>query len=512
MGFTKICGSVHITAYPDASLAKDNLTTALRTVLGENLLTNDENGTLINFRLDTNIPFEGYKICIDNGKIDLFANSKNGFLYSVVTLNQLFSISGASNEPELILENIEIEDEPRHTWRGFMLDEARHFFGIDEVKRLLDIMLELKLNKFHWHLSNDQGFRIESRIFPRLNEIASTRSDTQIGGWRSKSFRGTGHEGYYKQEEIAEVVTYAASRGIEIIPELSTPGHMAAIIAAYNELSCSGGSATVPNTFGRHNIIACAGKEATFQFLTALIDEWAALFPSPHFHLGGNHARTDNWKNCPYCHEVMQEQNLSNTRELETYILNRLANHVLSLDKTPLLRSDSLSEKSSAGILGDYYLRLNNDNFMKFLATGGKYISARHKAYYLDHPYALTPLKLTYNYTPELDDTQINTSNHLVGVVASLFTEWVYDREKIDFNTFPRLAAVAETGWSQPGHRNFKNFLARLKYFNRTLKQKNYAFAKPRIALKRNPIKRLRGLLRWLFSDQYSEVRENRGE
>jgi hexosaminidase len=427
-------------------------------------------------------------------------------------LEQIFSLALAQSDKGILVENFTLTDYPRYDWRGFMLDESRHFFGADEVMALLDKMHALKLNKFHWHLSNDQGYRVESKAFPRINEVSSTRSDTQIGGWHSTNLRGVEHSGLYTHEDIQKVVAYANGLGIEIIPELSVPGHVSAIVSAYNELSCTGEISPVPHTFGRKNTIICAGGVLTWHFLESLISEWAALFPSKYFHLGGNHARLDYWKNCAKCKEFMQENQLETIQELEAFFMNRLAGHLTSLGKTPILRSDMLSEKSCPQILGDYYLKLNNNKFTGFLAGGGKYFSTRHKAYYLDHPYSLTSLQLSYNYTPDTDDTSQNTGAQLVGVEGVLFTEWIYDREKIEFSIFPRLIAIAETAWSQNHNRNYKDFLRRLKHFNRTLRAKNISFAKLRIAGAKNPFKRLKNLTTWFFFDQYSEVRDNRND
>ena len=469
-----------------------------------------QRGNCITFTADKNLGPESYRVKIEENGISAQASGATGFLYAYYTLRQYLELDKKNSAREISADCVLIEDSPVYAWRGFMLDEARHFFGLAEVKRIIELMSVLKLNKFHWHLSDDQGFRVESLRYPKLTEVSSVRSDTQIGGWKSNKFRGTGHGGYYTQNEVREIVAFAAERGIEVVPELSVPGHIAAVIAAMPELSCTGEHAAVKTKFGRHDLIACAGRESTYELLGALIEEWAQLFPAPYFHLGGNHARRGRWKECNHCVQLMEQQGFTTIKELENYMFTRLAKHVESLGKTPIIRSDALNKNSPSNSIGDYYLRLNNDDFLDYLATGRKYISSRHKAYYLDHPYALTPLKLSYNYNPAADDVQIDTAAHLLGVEAALFTEWVYDREKIDFNVFPRLAAVAESGWTKAELKNYRSFLGRLKALNRLLRRYNVNYAKMRIAGNRNLIKRFRELSRWVLSDQYSEVRQNR--
>ena len=510
-GMFKITGALSAKVCELAVGAKERLFARFSAFFGKEFAENAENSVVFEYVCDDSIHAEGYKIVAQNGRVTVFASTKIGFLYSTVTLEQLISFETIANAKEITVDNFEISDYPRYQWRGFMLDESRHFFGMDEVLSLLDKMHMLKLNKFHWHLSNDQGFRVESKLFPRLNEISSTRSDTQIGGWHSNNLRGLEHKGIYSHEQIQKIVAYAGELGIDVIPELSVPGHASAIIAAYNELSCTGEIAPVPHTFGRKNLVFCAGSELTNQFLQAILEEWAQLFSSKYFHLGGNHARTEAWKACEKCTELMQEHGLADIRELEAFFLNGLAEHLIALGKTPILRSDTLSEKSNPLILGDYYLKLKNENFINFLSRGGKYFSARHKAYYLDHPYSLTSLQLSYNYTPDTDDMQIETGAHLKGVEGVLFTEWIYDSEKIEFSIFPRLIAIAETAWSQNHKRNYKDFIDRLAHFNRILKAKNISYARLDIAESKNPFKRLKNLTTWVLFDQYAEVRENRG-
>ena len=268
---------------------------------------------------------EAYKLNITDRNITIEAARPAGFHYALTTLKQLmpgevFSTTAVTDITEWSVPQVSIEDEPEFGWRGFMLDEGRHFFGKEAVKRVIDMMALYKMNRFHWHLTEDQGWRIEIKKYPKLTEIGSKRIDGE----------GTEYGGFYTQEEIKDIVAYAAERFITVIPELETPGHELAAISAYPELSCKGQPTTPRIIWGVEDIVMCPGKEDMFKFLEDVVEEMVPLFPGTYFHIGGDECPKSSWKNCPACQARIKAEGLKTDKNhtaeerLQSYVIQRM--------------------------------------------------------------------------------------------------------------------------------------------------------------------------------------------
>lgn len=389
-----------------------------------------------------------YEIEIKDGKISVKFSDEEGKFYAEKTLLQL------KNSGEKI-PSCFIHDKPQFSYRGFMLDPCRHFFTVEEIKKIIDAAAYLKMNVFHWHLSDDQGFRIESKKFPLLNKTGSYRKNSLFG----RTNEGKPHGGFFTHEQIRDVVSYCRERHIDVIPEIDLPGHTIAIIASYPELSCRKEKIDVCMKQGIFPEILCAGNEEVYNFLFELLDEITPLFPSLYFHIGGDEVPKKNWKSCDDCKRKMKEENLESFDELQGYFMNRIAGHLISKGKTPIMWNDTLrsGKISTDGTVIQHWL--HDKNIMKeFISDGGKYIESDFFHFYSDYPYHMTPLKKVYSFTAE-------KSENLLGVETPAWSEYIRDFDKLSFMLFPRICAVAEIGWTENKNKNYERFYENLKYF-----------------------------------------------
>lgn len=330
---------------------------------------------------------------------------------------------------------------PRYAYRGLLLDCVRHYFPVAEIKRVIQQMALVRLNAFHWVLTNDHGWRIESRAFPRLN---------QAGG------------AYYTREEIREIVAFAAQRGIEVIPEIDMPGHMTALLAAYPEYSCFGKPVTLAKTGGIYPVILCAGQEKTYAMLEKLLDEILPLFPGKHVHLGGDEAPKREWKACPHCQQTMRENHLDNEDALEGYFLSRVIEMAAVRGKEAICWNDALMGNHLDSRAVIQYWTVNHAEETKcFLQKGGKVIYSDMFSYYLDYPHICTPLQRVYTDVPVLDDLPV--ADQIAGVECCLWTEHIATNEQLERHLFPRLYAFGEMAWN--GSVDYAEFRKRLPAF-----------------------------------------------
>ena len=286
---------------------------------------------------------EGYKLDITPAKINIEAARRAGLFYAWQTLRQLLPAGNGRimESDNLTLPCLTINDKPRFPWRGFMLDEARHFFGMDTVKRVLDWLAFIKMNTFHWHLTDYQGWRIEIKKYPKLSEVGSIRAGSQTHSFL-KRYRGMEmipHQGWYTQSEVQEIIAYAAERHITIVPEFDLPGHFSAALAAYPHLSCTKEPMEVRREWGVFEDVACVGSPETRQFLKDVLDEFCTIFPRPFIHLGGDEVRTDHWETCPQCRRVKRELEVQSCADLNTFIMNELGVYLLEKGKISTLDS-----------------------------------------------------------------------------------------------------------------------------------------------------------------------------
>ncbi|MGI6594396.1 MAG: beta-N-acetylhexosaminidase [Christensenellales bacterium] len=404
-----------------------------------------------------------YKLEINEKGIFLEASDERGFHYGAQTVAQI----AASGK----IPNVLIYDEPRFNYRGFMLDCCRHFFTVEEIKKIIDLISYLKFNIFHWHLTEDQGWRIEISRYPLLTKIGSKRDQT-LGD-------GIPVEGYYTKDQIREVVEYAKSKHIDIIPELDVPGHFSAAIAAYPFLSCDGQKAEVKECFGIFEDVMCAGKEDSYRFFKNVLQEVFELFPYEYIHLGGDEALRIKWLECFDCQKTIKDNNLKNEEELQAFMMNRLAKFCKENGRKVINWNDGLYGDNVSDNITVHYWRTQKADIeasKKHVNAGKDLIMSPFFHYYLDYPYGMTPLRKTFKFNPV--PKWLNDESRLLGVEAPLWTEYVKDFDKIMYQTFPRLLAVAERGWS-PWHTNYKDFETRAKGISECLVNKyGYNFAK----------------------------------
>ena len=418
---------------------------------------------LVNNTVD--IKPEGYFLRIEQNKIQIHAIDSAGLFYGFQTLRQLLPKEVEQTESKMTIDwNVPcvfIDDYPRFTWRGFMLDVGRHFQPISQIKKILDQMALYKMNRFHFHLTDDQGWRIQINKYPKLTDIGSKRNDTKIGGWVSKKYRGKPHEGYYTQEEIQEIVSYAKERFIEVIPEIELPGHSRAALAAYPDLGCTGASMKVPSKFGIFQDIYCAGKDETFSFLQDVFDEILYLFPCTYVHIGGDEAPKKRWKSCSHCQHRIKEEKLEDEKDLQTYFVNRMVDYLASKGKKVIGWNEILHPNLNFKAVGQWWIG-GKRKILPYLRQGRKIIVSKLTHIYLDYNYVMTPLSKTYALEPIPSELEPKFHSNILGLEAPLWTEWVPNNTRFEWQVFPRMIAVAETAWTQKEKKNFQSFMTRL--------------------------------------------------
>ncbi|MFW9905327.1 MAG: beta-N-acetylhexosaminidase [Candidatus Thorarchaeota archaeon] len=432
---------------------------------------------VLNLQNQMNLGSEGYHLVINQDSIYISAPTPAGVFYGVQTLRQLLPNEIEKRkfveDFEWVIPCVKIEDYPRFSWRGFMLDEGRHFQGKKIVKRLLDIIALHKMNTFHWHLTEDQGWRIEIETYPQLVKVGSIREGTQIGGMRSflrkkKKLNPTPHSGCYTQEEIKEIVSYANDRYIKVIPEIDMPGHSMAALAAYPKLSCTGGPFKVQTTFGIKKDVLCPGKEEVFTFLYDILNELIELFPSKIIHIGGDEVPKSRWKECPACQQRIIKEGLRDEKDLETYFINRIASYLIDKGIKPTCWNDVLDERLVPGVIVQHWLR-GDDKVLEHLRKGRQFVISRFFYTYLDYPYTMTPLRKSYSFEPVPDKLEEEYHSNILGLEAPMWTEWAPTIDRLDWQIFPRLTAHAETGWTLKENKDYNSFKKRLERFIKRL-------------------------------------------
>ena len=380
---------------------------------------------------------ESYRLRILEDRI-IMEGSLCGLFYARQTLTQLQNQFGDA------IPCMEIADRPRFSYRGFMLDSSRHFLPKDFIKTLLDAAALLKLNKFHWHLTDDQGWRIEIRSFPQLTRTGALRGKAHFADLPEPDET---HD-YFTQEDIREIVTYAAERCIDVIPELELPGHASALLCACPSLACEGaGVSQVQITGGIFPDILCAGNEETSLFIKRVLDEYMTLFPYPYIHLGGDEAIKAHWRSCPRCQRRIRELGLKDENALQQWLLREAASYLSEHGRHAVAWNEVLrGEPLSTDVLVQMW-HGDEDLIEQFTSRGGKIIQSSTDAYYLDYPYYRTDLARTIAFDPVPVFLKDNPSA-VLGIEAPLWTERVTTPERAAFQLFPRLPAAAESAWT----------------------------------------------------------------
>ena len=452
--------SVNIDFCSEAEAALNDFSLFLKNVMGIESL----GGSAETVRLVTDLSVgkeEGYKIEITKDLCLIKAFDEAGALYAVQTLKQLL-LQGKGSLPET-----EIYDFPRFKWRGFMLDTARYFFSVEAVKLFIDLMVLHKLNRFHLHLSDDQGFRLE---------IYSKLLLAQVGGFRAyTNFGRTPHGGFYSKEDIEEIVNYASERFIEVIPEIDQPGHAVSMIAAYPFLSCFNRELAVSTHSGVHYDVLCVGKESTFEFMEAVLDEVCEIFPSKIIHLGGDEVPTERWKHCPYCQKKMREMGFTDEKQLHTYYLNRMGRYLKDKGFEVIVWNDSSAE---SGLDTDFIWQcwdgLKDEDYKRLSEKGIRLINSSEKAYYLDLPYGHVNLKQCYEKEVFFE----GTDEVFMGAEACLWSEYVPTMKKAGYCAVPRLAAFSERVWSDESKKDYAKFKSKLSSYYKIIETLPFDYAK----------------------------------
>ncbi len=482
-GIFKLTPDTHIAADSVSARTARFLAARVREVTGYplNLISAKSGGSgnilLTTKDADTNLGLEGYALTVTPDSVVIRAPTQAGLFYGVQTLLQLlppdiFSTKRVTHE-DWQVPCVQIEDWPRFNWRGLMLDASRHFFTVQEVEQLLDAMATLKMNVFHWHLTDDQGWRIEIKKYPKL---------TQIGGWRPgvgfgldpKSTTAYGPDGryggFYTQADIREVVAYAAARHIAVVPEIEMPGHSLAALAAYPQFGCTGGPFTIPLQLGVFNGIYNPANEATFKFLDEVLTEVFQLFPGKYVHLGGDEVPKDTWKNSPACQALMKREGLTNENELQGWFMQRMEKFVEAHGRIPI----GWSEIMQGGLASNTVVMDWIGGGTEAASAGHDVVMAPHRFCYLcyypslDRPPNLRayrpylPLSKVYGFEPIPAALEPRYRSHILGVEACVWTPDIPSLSDVEELTFPRVDALAEAGWSSQSARNFDNFLQRL--------------------------------------------------
>lgn len=424
--------------------------------------------------LSSSLPDEGYELAVTKKNIVIRANTGKGLFYGLQSLFQLFPASieakGTGNTAVFSLPAVKITDEPRYAYRGMHLDVCRHIFPVETIKTYLDLMAMYKMNTFHWHLTDDQGWRIEIKKYPELTRIGSIRKGTQIG--RTGEHDGVPYGGFYTQEQVRDIVAYAASLYITVIPEIEMPGHAVAALSAYPQYSCTGGPFEVRTQWGISDDIFCAGNDEVFGFVQDILTEVIDLFPSKYIHVGGDEAPKARWQACAKCQARMRQEGLKNEMELQSYFVKRIEKF-LNAKGRRIIGWDEILEGGLApeatvmswrGVQGGIDAAMQNHDV---IMTPVDYC---YFDYYQADPETeplsiggYVTLKTVYNYEPTPPVLSTEQAKHILGAQGNLWTEYIKTPEHLMYMAFPRAIALAEVTWSQKANRNWEDFSSRMQ-------------------------------------------------
>lgn len=422
---------------------------------------------------------EAYRLKMSKKTVTIDGATHAGVFYGMQTVMKALPI--VKGEKQVLLPAVEIADAPRFAYRAFMIDCGRHFFSVDYLKKLIDILAMHNINYFHWHLTEDQGWRIEIKKYPLLTEIGSKRTGT-ITAPQSGEYDSVPVSGYYTQEEAREIVRYAAERYITVIPEIDMPGHMQAALASYNDLGCTGGPYEVCRHFGVIKEVMCAGKPQTLQFAKDVINEIMDIFPSPYIHIGGDECPKERWKECERCQAKISELGLkdieghSKEEQLQTWFMDEVAKQIRARGRKMIGWDEILEGTPSKDVT----------------VIGWTSPKATVRAAKADHPTVIAPIqhfyfsnvglnKITgipsiervYNLEPYQDGLTPAEQQNVIGAEGCIWTEWVKDAKKMEWELLPRLAALCEVQWTQKEQRNLDSFLQRMLHIHDIYRLKN---------------------------------------
>jgi hexosaminidase len=443
---------------------------------------------------------EEYQLNVSANSIKIFATSNAGIFYGIQTLIQLLPIE--KNNP-LTIACLQINDAPRYQWRGMHLDCSRHFFTKQEVKKYIDYLAMYKLNVFHWHLVDDQGWRVEIKKYPLLTQIGSKRSATLIGKPTFDSlgnpsandkYDSTLYEGFYTQNDVKEIVAYAKNRHITVLPEIEMPGHSLAALAAYPQFACNPGPFQTFSRWGVSDDVYCAGNDETFVFLENILKEVMQLFPSKYIHIGGDECVKTKWKACPKCQKRKADEHLEDEEALQSYFITRIEKMV-NANGRQIIGWDEILEGGLAP----------NAALMSWRGINGGIAAAKQNHFvvmspgrpcYFDHyqsrdkaaePMAIggfNPLDSVYNYNPTPDSLNANEQKFIMGAQANVWTEYITNFSQVEYMALPRMSAISEVLWTNLENKNFPDFKERLHIHKGILDRMKINYAKHFLPIK----------------------------
>ena len=429
---------------------------------------------------------EGYTLSVSPKGVVITGATAAGVFYGIQTLLQLLPPQIYGDTPAAGVTwsapAVEISDSPRFAWRSYLLDTARWYHSVNTIKRMIDQLAMHKMNRLLWYLTDDQGWRVQIRQYPRLTEIGSRRQDTQVGGWNSEQRAGEPHGGFYSQQEIREVVAYAAVRHVTIVPVISMPGHASAAIAAYPELGASGDTVEVEQTFGVKLNVFNVADEKVYTFLENVLTEVMALFPSKVIHLGGDEVKFNQWMESPQVKALMEREGLAGPAEVQLYFTNRMSrfleskgrrmmgwNEILGQDLHGFLKNvggEELQAEQGANQLASnaivHFWKGSLELAQQAVLGGHDIVNSLHSETYLDYSYEDIPLAKAYAFEPIPEGLAAEHHAKVIGLGCQMWGEWTPTRERLEFQTFPRLSAYAEVGWSAKESRQLEDYLRRM--------------------------------------------------
>jgi hexosaminidase len=438
-------------------------------------------GNSISLSLDPaleNLGDEGYNLTVDKKRVSIKALSQAGIFYGIQSLRQLLPVEVFSAEAidgkAWVMPCMEIRDLPRFKWRGMHLDVCRHFMPVDFVKKYIDLIAIQKMNRLHLHLTDDQGWRIEIKAYPKLAEISAWRNETLVGHYNDepRTFDGKVHGGFYTHEDIREMVAYAEERFVTIVPEIEMPGHAQAALAAYPELSCTGGPFKVSTFWGIREEVFCAGNEQTFEFLENVLAEVLDLFPGEFIHVGGDECPKQRWEDCSKCQARIREEGLQDEHELQSYFITRMGKF-LSAKNRRLIGWDEILEGGLAPNATVMSWR-GESGGIAAAGSGHDVVMTPYSHTYFDYyqadpenePLAIggfLPIDTVYAYDPVPTELAEEKGHHILGVQGQVWTEYIPTPEKAEYMAFPRACAMAEIGWTPLDQKDFEEFSSALE-------------------------------------------------
>ncbi len=436
-------------------------------------------GGNIIIKKNKNLPGNTYKLNIDKNRINIETNSSSSCFYALQTLHQLITLKGDGSYE---IPACSISDYPNFSWRAFMLDESRHFKGKEIVKKMLDQMALLKMNVFHWHLTDDQGWRIEIKKYPLLTEVGAWRDSTQAKYAPKDSTRvynAYPHGGYYSQKDIIEIVEYASKRHIMVVPEIEMPGHASAAVAAYPWLSASGESIKVTGNFGIFKTTYNVADEKVFTFLTDVLSEVMSLFPSKIIHIGGDEVKYDEWITNDKVQELMKREGFKSPADVQVFFVNRISEFIQDKGFRMMgwneIMGKNVHEWSTAENSQQTLAKTSIVHFWKgepallkeALEQGYDVVNSNHWDTYLDYTYTRIPLEKAYNFSPVPEGLDSKYVTHILGSGCQMWSEYIPKVSDLYRQVFPRIAAYAEVGWTSKENKDYNRFLKSLNVLKR---------------------------------------------